>query len=246
MVHLRSGHVSIAGDFRENNEDRCFEDPQQRCFIVADGMGGQAAGERASELAVELVARKLEQSIDFESDPPKKVCRLIDEAVASANGDIMALGEDDPNCHKMGTTIVMLVSAAEKLYVVGVGDSRAYRLRGGSLEQLTIDHSLAQALVDSNTIEPEEAKTHRYRNLLYRYLGMEDGGTGTDPYQLEPESGDRFLLCSDGVNGGVEDAALTEILRQVDEPQACAEAVIAAAQDGGSQDNITCLIVDVL
>ena len=160
MVRLRSGHASITGNFRENNEDRCFEDPQQRFFIVADGMGGQAAGEKASELAVDLVPRCLQRAIDFDSDPAEKVRRVIDEAVANANGDIVALGEVDADCHKMGTTIVMLVSVADKFYVVGLGDSRAYRSRDGQLEQLTTDHSLAQALVTKGTITAEEAKSH--------------------------------------------------------------------------------------
>jgi len=246
MVRLRSGHLSITGDFRENNEDRCLEDPQQRFFVVADGMGGQAAGEKASELAVELVPDKLNQSINFESDSAEKVRRVIDDAVAYANGEIMALGEVDPNYHNMGTTIVMLVCVAEKLYVVGIGDSRAYRLREGNFEQLTTDHSLTQALVDAGTIKPEDAESHRYRNVLYRYLGTKEGGAGTDPHELEPQSGDRFLLCSDGVTDGVEDASLAELLQQSEDPQRCAETVIAAAQEGGSKDNITCLIVDVL
>ncbi len=246
MVRLRSGKVSITGNFRENNEDRCHEDPSHHFFIVADGMGGQAAGEKASELAVELVPQKLQQAINFESDQSDKVRQVIDEAVAHANGEIMALGEVDPNYHNMGTTIVMLVSAAEKLYVVGVGDSRAYRLRGNTFEQLTTDHSLTQALIDAGTIKPEEAESHRYRNVLYRYLGTKEGGTGTEPNELDPESGDRFLLCSDGVTDGVEDDALAEFLQQHEDPQECAEAVVAAAQQGGSKDNITCMIVDVL
>lgn len=246
MVRLRSGNVSITGNFRENNEDRCFEDPDQRFFIVADGMGGQAAGEKASELAIELVPQKLTQAINFESDDAEKVRRVIDDAIAHANGEIMALGEVDPNYHNMGTTIVMLVNVADKFYVVGVGDSRAYRLRGDDFEQLTTDHSLTQALVDAGTIKPEEAESHRYRNVLYRYLGTKEGGAGTEPSEFEPQSGDRFLLCSDGVTDGVEDGGIAEILQDHEDPQQCAEALIAAAQEGGSKDNITCLIVDVL
>ena len=245
MGRLRCGHVSITGNFRENNEDRCLEDSEHRFFIVADGMGGQAAGEKASELAIELVPNKLLQSIDFESDSSEKVRRVIDDAVAYANGEIMALGEVDPNYHNMGTTIVMLVVVAGKFYVVGVGDSRAYQLRSGDFEQLTVDHSLTQALVDAGTIKPEEAESHKYKNVLYRYLGSKEGGAGTDPRELDPVAGDRFLLCSDGVTDGVEDPAIVELLQQIEDPQQCAEAVVDAAQEGGSKDNITCLIVDV-
>jgi protein phosphatase len=245
MVRLRSASVSITGNFRDNNEDRCLEDANQRFFIVADGMGGQAAGEKASELAIELVPRKL-QSINFDSDPAEKVRKVIDDAIAHANGEIMALGEVEPNYHNMGTTIVMLVQVAGKFFVVGVGDSRAYRLRGDDLEQLTTDHSLTQALVDAGTIKPEEAESHRYRNVLYRYLGTKEGGSGSEPSELEPQSGDRFMLCSDGVTDGVEDSALLELLQANQDPQAAVNAIVEAAQAGGSKDNITCLIVDVL
>ena len=110
MVEVRAGAVSITGNFRENNEDRCHVDPDSRFFLVADGMGGQAAGEKASELAIERISEKLNQSIDFNSDSSEKVSLAIDDAVAHANTDIMVLGEVDPNLHNMGTTVVMLVA----------------------------------------------------------------------------------------------------------------------------------------
>lgn len=245
MLKLRWGLKSITGNFRDNNEDRGLADPSGRFFIVADGMGGQAAGEKASELATEVVARRLEQSVDFENDDFKKVVGCIDDAVAHANTEIMALGEVEPNYNKMGTTIVFLVSVAGKFYVGGVGDSRVYRLRGQKLEQLTTDHSLTQALIDAGTITPEEAETHRYRNVLWRYLGTKEGGTGTDACEATPESGDRYVLCSDGVTDGVDDADLASLLAGHSDPQAAAEAAVEAALEGGSKDNITCLIVDV-
>ncbi|MEX0703406.1 MAG: protein phosphatase 2C domain-containing protein [Planctomycetales bacterium] len=245
MPPLRCGHVSITGDFRENNEDRCLVDPASRFFLVADGMGGQSAGEKASELATELIARKLEQSIDFDAGKSEKVLRAIDEAVAHANSEIIALGEVNSDCHNMGTTIVLLVAVADRFYVGGVGDSRAYLLRDDRLEQLTKDHSMTQALVDHGTISPAEAATHRYRNVLYRYLGTKEGGTGAGARELVPRAGDRFVLCSDGVTDGVKDDALRRILAEEDDPQAAAEALVAAAQAGGSKDNITCLVLHV-
>jgi protein phosphatase len=241
-MKLRVGSLSITGRFRDNNEDNCYTDPQQRFFLVADGMGGQSAGERASSLAMEIVPRKLE-ALDFDRAPPEQTIRVIDEAVNHANFEIMALGEVDARLKNMGTTIAFLVNVGGTLYIGGVGDSRAYLLRQGKLEQLTTDHSLVQALLDAGTLTPEEALTHRYRNVLYRYLGSKEGGTGTHPRQIRPQPGDRFILCTDGVTSGVSDQQLAKLLGCGDDPQAIAEAIVKAAEDGGSKDNITCVVV---
>ena len=242
---LRWGIVSITGNFRENNEDRYAVHPSGRYFIVCDGMGGQSAGEKASELASELVPQRLDQLLDFRVDDPEKVGTAIDDAVARANSEIMALGEIDPHYHSMGTTIAMMVEVSNSLYVAGVGDSRVYRLQGDELQQLTKDHSLSGALLDAGTITKEEAAVHRYKHVLVRYLGTKEGGTGTQAQQVPLEPGDRYVLCSDGVTDGVNDAQLQELLRSASEPQPAAEAIVAAAQQGGSRDNITCIVVFV-
>ena len=244
MVQVRWGCLSIKGNFRENNEDSFIVDPRGRFFIVADGMGGQSAGEKASALATELVPRRLEQTIDFNKATPDEVVRRIDEAVAFANGEIMALSNLDSEYHNMGTTIAFMVSVGEKLFVAGVGDSRVYRLRGDQLEQLTRDHSLTQALLEAGTISAEEAKTHRYKNVLYRYLGTKEGGTGAEAKVLEAQAGDRYMLCSDGVTDGIKyDLDQLARLIKMDDPQAAAAAIVKAAEDLGSKDNITCIVV---
>lgn len=245
MVQLRYGLVSITGKFRDNNEDNAHVDPDGRFFLVADGMGGQAAGEKASELATDLIPRSLNENLDFENANSEEVVAAIDRAVAEANSRIMALGDIDPQFHQMGTTIVFLVSVGGQFYAGGVGDSRAYRLRGGKLELLTTDHSLTKALEDAGTITAEEAKTHRYRNVLYRYLGTREGSTGTEPKEIVPETGDRYVLCSDGVTDGLKEADLATLLFQGDDPQKTAEDIVAAAEEGGSKDNITCLVIFV-
>ncbi len=244
-LQLEWGSVSITGNFRENNEDNCFVDPDARFFLVADGMGGQSAGEKASQLAIELVSERLNKAVDFSQDDPKQVVPAIDDAVSHANLEIMALGELDPSYHNMGTTIVYIASVAGVLYIGGVGDSRVYLLRSAQLEQLTKDHSLTQALIEAGTISVEEAATHRYKNVLYRYLGTKEGSTGTDPKRLTPETGDRFMLCSDGVTDGLDDDAITQILGDQDDPQQAAAALVKAAEAGGSKDNITCVVVHV-
>jgi len=245
MARARWGSVSITGNFRENNEDRCLVDDQGRFFLVCDGMGGQAAGEKASELATDMVSQKLRQGINFDHDGADKVIAVVDEAVSKANMEIMALGEIEPDFHNMGTTIAFVISAAGKLFAGGVGDSRVYLHRGKKLQQLTTDHSLTQALIDAGTITAEEAVNHRYKNVLYRYLGTKEGGTGTEPKEIEPEPGDRFVLCSDGVTDGLSDANLSKLIAEHDDPQQAAAAIVDAALVGGSKDNITCVAIYV-
>ncbi|MBI1312344.1 SpoIIE family protein phosphatase [bacterium] len=245
MLNLKHGHLSVTGNFRENNEDACVVDDAGRYFIVADGMGGQAAGEKASELATEIVPKKLKSLIDFAADTGEKVSQSIDAAVTEANAEILALSELDPSYHNMGTTIAFIVASAGRFFVGGIGDSRVYQLRGGAMQQLTTDHSLTQALVDAGTISEEDAATHRYRNVLYRYLGSKEGGTGAESKEVEPQSGDRYLICSDGVTDGIGDQEIRRLLSSVDDPQQAAEEVVQAALDGGSKDNVTCVVVHV-
>ena len=245
-MQFRHGSLSITGNFRENNEDACVTDSQSRFFIVADGMGGQSAGEKASAIAVELIPKKLEQLIDFASESPAEVLRKVDQAVEYANAEIMALGEVESNCKNMGTTLTFILNVNSQFYVGGVGDSRVYRWRDEVFEQLTTDHSLTQALLDAGTISPAEAATHRYRNVLYRYLGTKEGGTGTQAKQLTPAVGDRYLLCSDGVTDGIDDKMLSRLVRDNDDPQQAAELVVESAQNGGSKDNITTIVLHVV
>ncbi len=242
-MQVRVGSLSVTGNFRENNEDRLVVDASGRFFLVADGMGGQSAGEKASEMAVELIVEKLEQRFDFSEDSAEAVIETIDRSVANANMEIMALAELEPRFHNMGTTIVFVIVAGGRCFVGGVGDSRVYRQRGATLTQLTTDHSLTQALVDAQTISEEEAASHRYRNVLYRYLGSKEGGNGTNPEVLEPADGDRFLLCSDGVTDGIDDETLGRLLTEGDDPQLIAESIVAASEEGGSKDNITCIVL---
>lgn len=243
MLKLTFGHLSVTGNFRDNNEDAVFVDPQGRFFVVADGMGGQAAGEKASEMATQIVPRELLRRIDFGKGGLSSVGPGIDQAVGEANGEIMALSEIDPTFHNMGTTIALLVAAGGHLYFGNVGDSRIYQLRGGSFTQLSQDHSLTQALVEAGTISKADAATHRYRNVLYRYLGSKEGGTGVNAQELKPEKGDRYLLCSDGVMDGLKDPDIQALLASISHPQEAAERVVQAALDGGSKDNVSCVVV---
>ena len=245
QVSLKSGRLSIKGNFRDNNEDNCHIDPQARFFLVADGMGGQSAGEKASELAIDLISEKLQQWVDFQKSDSQPVIDSIERAVTHANNEIMALGGLDARYHNMGTTVTFIVKVAGYLYIGGVGDSRVYRLRAGKLEQITKDHSLTQALVDAGTISAEEALTHRYKNVLYKYLGTKEGSGGSEPKQIVPEPGDRYMLCSDGVTDGASVTVIRELLQNTNDPQLTSQKIVEAAQQGGSRDNITCVVVHV-
>jgi serine/threonine protein phosphatase PrpC len=244
-ISLRWGAVSITGNFRDNNEDRYLIHPQGSYFLVADGMGGQSAGEKASEMAVELIAEKLDELVDFERAGDPAVSRGIDEAVSHANIEIMALSELDPSFHNMGTTIALAVRAGNKLHIAGIGDSPVYLIRSGKVERLTQDHSLTQALLDAGTITEEEAVRHRYKNVLYRYLGAKEGGTGAKAQAIEPAAGDRFILCSDGATDGLSEKALLKLSSEHSDPESLAKAIVAAAQAAGSRDNITCVSIFV-
>ncbi len=241
---FRWGAKSITNK-RDNNEDRYLIDPDGRYFLVADGMGGQAAGERASEMASEIVPQELEKRLKFQDEAPERVESAIKEAISHANADIMTLAAIDMNSLNMGTTIVLAVAVGDSLYIAGVGDSRIYRLADGKLAQLTKDHSLTQALVDAGTISEEDAKTHRFKNVLHRYLGSKEGNNGADVKKLPLVPGHRYMLCSDGVNEGVEDAQMAEILKRCEDPQQAADELVKASQEGGANDNITCVVVDV-
>jgi protein phosphatase len=214
-------------------------------FVVADGMGGQLAGEKASQMAVELIPREVNTRLDSSADE-RKTQDVIRDAVVAANREILALSHLDTERHQMGTTVVLLQFRREKVYVANLGDSRAYRLRGGRLEQLTKDHSLATALKDAGTITAEEEERHKFKNVLYLYLGCNDARDGPDVRVIDVKPGDRFLLCTDGLTGVVKDDQLVTTLGQGDDPQRTAERLIDAALANLSKDNVTSVVIHAL
>lgn len=242
--NIRAGARSETGSYRENNEDRyCVED-DGGLYIVADGMGGQLGGEQASQMAVDLLTEKLKELAEDGRDQ-KQLVAAIRSAVVDANVEIMALAQVDTDCRNMGTTVVLAWQRGDQLFVAGVGDSRAYHIRDGSIEQLTVDHSIAQALVEAETISPEEAREHRFRNVLWKYLGSKELGEGPEVRVIEPQPGDRFLLASDGLTGVLDDATLAKIVSEHDEPQQAADALVQTALDNDTHDNTTCIALYV-
>lgn len=250
-VRLKIGKCSLLGNYRENNEDAVDvkELPGLTVAIVADGMGGQAAGEKASQMATEIIPREISQNVEnsTSSDDIKKVVR---KSIVQANEEIISLGQLDRDYRNMGTTVVGVAWVPafrdDCLFVTGVGDSRAYLLRDNKIDQLTIDHSLAQALVEAGTITPEEAKEHRFKNVLWKYLGSKEVGEGPEVKTLFVRPGDRILLCTDGLCGVVPDERVAQSMLEQRETQSCSEALCQLALDLGSRDNVSCIVLDVV
>jgi serine/threonine protein phosphatase PrpC len=247
-LSLNIGKSTNLGNYRENNEDsidvKVF--PDLTACLVADGMGGQAAGEIASKRAVDIIPRELRKTVTagVNTDATKVMIR---RAIVQANEEIMAMGQLDKEMKNMGTTVVMAVwRKAGELYIAGVGDSRAYLVRSKKINQLTIDHSLAQALVEAKTISAAEAKEHKFRNVLWKYLGSKEVGEGPEVAVVPLQAGDRFLLCSDGLHGVVPDDKLLEFMEEHADAQACADGLVQLALESGSRDNVSCIVIDVI
>lgn len=244
---LNIGKCSILGNYRENNEDsievKVF--PDMSVCIVADGMGGQAAGEIASKRAIEVLPRELRRNLTATSDL-ETTRAVLKKAVVQANEEIMTMGSLDRDLKNMGTTVVAIVwRKGEEMLVSNLGDSRCYLIRDNSIEQLTVDHSLAQALVENKTISPAEAKEHRFRNVLWKYLGSKEVGDGPDVKVVPVRAGDVLLLCSDGLSGPCSDQQIFDYVKSHPSVQECAEGLTQLALDNGSRDNISAIVVEV-
>ncbi|HET6573967.1 MAG TPA: protein phosphatase 2C domain-containing protein [Fimbriiglobus sp.] len=245
---LNIGKCSLLGNYRENNEDsiEVKQFPDLIVSIVADGMGGQAAGEIASKRAIEIIPRELRKNLAAHLNPDG-VKAVLRKSIVQANEEIMAMGALDKDMKNMGTTVVMAVwRKGTEMHVAGVGDSRCYLLRGGTVQQLTTDHSLAQALVEAKTISAAEAKEHRFKNVLWKYLGSKEVGEGPDVNVVQVQPGDRFLLCTDGLSGVVQDEQLLEFVGKQGDMQACAEGLGQLALDAGSRDNVSVIMIEVV
>jgi protein phosphatase len=167
------------------------------------------------------------------------------KAIVQANEEIMAMGALDREYKNMGTTVVMAVwRKGAELFIAGVGDSRAYLIRNRKIKQLTVDHSLAQALVEAKTISAAEAREHRFKNVLWKYLGSREVGEGPEVGIETLQHGDRFLLCTDGLTGVVPDEKLLSFIAAQPDVQLCADGLGQLALDSGSRDNVSCIVIE--
>ncbi len=235
-LSLRFAARSHVGLIREGNEDSGYAGP--RLLAVADGMGGQAAGEVASSVVIATLA-PLDEDV-----PGSELLDTLASAVEVANDRLRDMVEDDPRLEGMGTTLTALLRTGSRLGMVHVGDSRAYLLRDGDFQQLTQDHTWVQRLVDEGRITEEEADHHPQRSLLMRAIDGR-GNVELDLSIREARVGDRYLLCSDGLSGVVSAPTIAETLAK-GEPAHAVEALIQLALRGGGPDNVTCIVADVL
>ncbi|MCX5398317.1 Stp1/IreP family PP2C-type Ser/Thr phosphatase [Streptomyces sp. NBC_00102] len=236
-LSLRFAAGSHKGMIREGNEDSGYAGP--RLLAIADGMGGQAAGEVASS---EVISTLVQLDDDV---PGSDILTSLGTAVQRANDQLRVMVEEDPQLEGMGTTLTALLWTGQRLGLVHVGDSRAYLLRDGLLTQITQDHTWVQRLVDEGRITEEEATTHPQRSLLMRALGSGDH-VEPDLSIREVRAGDRYLICSDGLSGVVSHQTMEETLASYQGPQETIQELIQLALRGGGPDNITCIVADVL
>jgi protein phosphatase len=236
---IQVGSRSAQG-LRPKNEDRYYvADPANRVFLVADGMGGQEFGERASGLAAEIIPRVVQDRLDAHADPNDAVQLALDEA----NRAILDAGQHQAVGRRMGTTAVLAVRQADRVYVAGLGDSRAYLIRGDRVEQLTVDHTVADALERNGTLTHEQARQSPWRNSLYKFLGCAEMAGEADVRPFTPEAGDRLLLASDGLTNHVSPDDLRQGAIQYPDPQEWADVLVELALRRGSRDNVTCVVV---
>ncbi len=235
---LRYAAKSDVGMVRRDNEDSGYAG--RTLLVVADGMGGHAAGELASSTAVATLAE-----LDSEDLPAGDVLTALDDAMLTSAERIAQFIEADPSRSGMGTTLTAVLWRGGRIALIHIGDSRAYLLRGGELRQITHDHTYVQTLIDSGRITAEEARTHPKRNLILRAIdgtGVPEGETSI----REAQVGDRYLLCSDGLSGVVDDPDIARVLAQVPDPTAAVTELVDLALAAGAPDNVTAVIADVI
>jgi protein phosphatase len=236
VTRLRWGELSETGQVRSINQDSAYA--QEPLFAVADGMGGHRGGEVASAVALETLTGTLAET----------TTDALVRSVQQANAAVFARAQDDPDLRGMGTTLcaiaVVVDAAGERIGIVNVGDSRIYLLRAGRLEQLTEDHSLVESLVRQGRITEDEAAVHPQRNILTRALGISPA-VDVDAWEGPAVTGDRYLLCSDGLFNEVQEPVIEATLRKLADPTEAANELVRLANEGGGRDNITAVVVDV-
>ncbi len=233
---LRYAARSDVGLVRSDNQDSGYAGP--RLLLVADGMGGHAAGDVASSITVAAFAE-----LDEDAPGPDLLDQLAAK-VEEANERLREIVEEEPGLEGMGTTLTALLRAGSRLGLVHVGDSRAYLLRDGQLSQITRDDTLVQELIDEGRITPEEASHHPQRSLITLAL---DGRTDVVPHLSVREAvvGDRYMLCSDGLSGVVSEETMAQTLTGTD-PASAVDRLVELALRGGGPDNITCIVADIV
>lgn len=241
-MSIRIAGRTDVGRVRSRNEDALLQRPGRGLVAVADGMGGHAAGDIASRIAVDVVDDRTAHL------PADGVEDYLRETVREAHQAILRAARADGELRGMGTTLTALYidPTDHHALIAHVGDSRAYLWRAGSLEQLTRDQTWVQEQVDSGRLSTDQARGHPFSAMLTCALGIEDVDLDVQVIESQTEPGDTFLLCSDGLIARLTDGDLRHLLLEHDEPEAAAHALVDAANQAGGPDNITVALVRVL
>jgi len=230
-----AAHTST-GRVRNHNEDAFGYRPEHGIFVVCDGMGGAAGGEVASRIAVDTV-------LGFFSGEPREGGReLLQQAITQANTAVLDRAEQDPGLYGMGTTLVALLLEPQGALVAHAGDSRCYLFRACQLSRITRDHSLVDEQLRLGTMTQEEAERSPLRSVITRAIGTQQSVT-PEVQELAVETGDRFLLCSDGLTREISEEQIAAVLAAEPDLEASARSLVEAATEAGGRDNITCLLV---
>jgi len=249
-MRITSYGQSDIGKKRKNNEDSFLIDHDISLYIVCDGMGGHAGGEQASSTAVETIGDVLKtlsssRNLTFsssEKDLPEAV-NMLKYAIKKASNQIYEKSKNDPILKGMGTTCTALWIRNNHVHIAHVGDSRAYLVRGGTIQQVTEDHSWVREQVKAGLLSPEEAKLHSYKNIITRSVGFEED-VKIDTFTKDIQPGDTYVLCSDGMSNNVKDEDILKIITTSPVKEACLR-LLSSAIDKGGDDNITAIVVAI-
>ena len=233
---MRAASRTHLGNVRASNQDALIVVPgKYGLYGVADGMGGHKAGDVASQMAVRVLSQELEKKKPSEA--------LLRSGIEKANLMIYEEQKRNPDFSGMGTTLTVIWEDRDRVLLGHVGDSRAYRLRGKEIEQVSLDHSMVAEMVRDGVITAEEALRHPYRNIITRALGAEDT-VNVDILEMERQPGDVFLICSDGLSEYVRDREMRDVLLHLSLEDA-ADELLRRALEGGGRDNVSLVIAEV-
>lgn len=243
---IRSGSRSICGDFRQKNEDHCFMNDSGQLLVVADGMGGHHGGARASKIVASACANELAPLVGEHNIDDCVLQARIHRCVQHARDEMIQWVSDNPVDEQMGTTLAVAMVIGQRLYVANVGDSRVYLFHRGHLRQLTVDETLAQALVEAGAMTPENASNSQYRHMLMNCVGVREIEHLPDVRSYPLEVHDRLVLGTDGFTEYVSEHEIAEVLESYACPQFAADKLVELAVANQSTDNVTVIVADVV
>ena len=241
---IRVGFKSDVGMRRSKNEDACFIMPNEQIYMVADGVGGENTGERASGMVVASIAQNIKKSKMIKLKSEDEICRQLNLFIEKANSEIREYAFEHTECFGMATTVVICYIKDKVAYFANAGDSRGYVYRKGKLYQVTEDHSYVNFLVKKGLISPDEAETHENRNKITKAVGAE-AKVEADYYQTEIMDGDVILLCSDGLYGELSNDEICSLINDEGNMSSLAEKMVIEANGHGGRDNITVICLKV-